>query len=76
MAASVRTSPDLALGQVAKLFDGSAPTTGRSPTPFDVSPIDGRFLFAKAIAQQPGGPTQVSVVLNWLDELKALAPGR
>ena len=42
--------------------------------PYDVSPIDGRFLMTETAESAPGGPTHVSVVLNWVDELTRLAP--
>jgi hypothetical protein len=38
-----------------------------------VSPIDGRFLLLKS---QPGadpGPTHVSVILNWFEDLRTRA---
>jgi hypothetical protein len=76
MTASVTTSPDLVLGRVIKLFDRSEPTPARSPAPYDVSPVDGRFLFMKTIEQQAGGPVLVTVFTNWLAELTALAPTR
>jgi len=35
---------------------------------------DGRFLTAQAVAAGSDGPTQVSVILNWLEELKQRVP--
>jgi hypothetical protein len=74
MAASVTLAPELKLGPVIKLFDSEKPEPTRSGRPYDVSPTDGRFLVTHAVAPEPGGPTQVSVVLNWTEELKRLAP--
>jgi hypothetical protein len=52
--------------------DGGAPvvivqTTKRSP-------VDGRFLMLKPAAEGSPGPTYVSVILNWLEELKQRVP--
>jgi serine/threonine-protein kinase len=74
MAASVTLSPALRLGPVTKLFDWDKPPAARSGNPYDVSPLDGRFIFAKLTASQPGGPTNVSIVTNWLEQLRALIP--
>ena len=76
MAASVTLEPELRLGTVTKLFDWQKPPATRSGRPFDVSPTDGRFLVTKTVTPNAGGPTQVSVVLNWTEELKRLVPNR
>jgi eukaryotic-like serine/threonine-protein kinase len=77
MAASVKTSPDLKLGPVIKLFDTRPPQSGRSGIPYDVSPVDGRFLVTKVLGPRPSGDQgDVSVVLNLRDQLRALAPTR
>jgi DNA-binding winged helix-turn-helix (wHTH) protein/Tol biopolymer transport system component len=72
MAAAVRLSPSLELGRVTKLFDWVRPPTvgGR---PYDVSPVDGRFL---VITNATGAneSTTISVVLNWFEELRGLVP--
>ena len=69
MAASIKLSPTLTLGPVKKLFDFQKPSVNRSGIPFDVAP-DGRFLTVPEVTAGNAGPTQVSVVLNWLEELK------
>jgi Tol biopolymer transport system component len=76
MAVSVRLSPTLALGGVTKLFDTRPPTHGISSRPYDVSPVDGRFLVTKPVVSgaAPGG--EVTVVLNWLEDLKRRVPTR
>jgi serine/threonine-protein kinase len=76
MAASVTLSPGLRLGKVTKLFDWQKPPAGRSGMIYDISPLDGRFLVTRPIVQTPEGPINVSVVLNWLDELRQLVPTR
>ena len=73
MAAEIELTPNLRLGEVKKLFEWQAPGSVISGHPFDVSPIDGRFLVPR-IATDADTVTEVSVVLNWLDELRRLAP--
>ena len=74
MAASVTLSPRLSLGRVTKLFDVEKPPSGLSGRPYDISPIDGRFLVVRPLKQTVGEPVDISVVLNWFDELKRLVP--
>jgi serine/threonine protein kinase len=74
MAASITFSPNPTVGSITKLFDWIKPTPRRAGTPYDVSPLDGRFLMAQPVTRIAGGPTHVSVVLNWTDELKRLIP--
>ena len=73
MAVEVELTPNLRLGEVKKLFEWQAPPSAISGHPFDVSPIDGRFLMPR-LAADTDAVTEVSVVLNWLDELRRLAP--
>jgi Tol biopolymer transport system component len=74
MAASVTLSPSPKLGSVTKLFDGNKPAAGISGVPYDISPLDGRFIMTQLAAAAGGGPTHVSVILNWSEELKAKVP--
>jgi hypothetical protein len=73
MAASVTLSSSVSLGRVAKLFDWEKPPNGPSGTPYDVSAADGRFLLEKPATEGPGA-INISVVLNWQEELKRLVP--
>ena len=73
MAASVQLSPSLELGRVTKLFDGVRPPSFVSGNPYDISPVDGRFLVVANVAA-PGESTTISVVLNWFEELRELVP--
>jgi serine/threonine-protein kinase len=73
MAASVTLSPSLSLGRVTRLFEWEKPPRGGSGTPYDVSPIDGRFLLEKVASEGPGA-INISVVLNWTEEMKRLVP--
>jgi serine/threonine-protein kinase len=74
MAASITLSPRLELGAVTKLFDFRKPPKGPSGMPYDLSPIDGRFLISEPVETGSTGPTHISVVLNWHEELKRLVP--
>jgi serine/threonine-protein kinase len=74
MAAAIELSPSLRVGSVSKLFDLEMPPRTVSGRPYDVSPLDGRFLVTKPVPQTAGGTAEISVVLNWFDELKDQVP--
>jgi Tol biopolymer transport system component/predicted Ser/Thr protein kinase len=74
MAVSITLSP-LVLGRTRKLFDTQAPSRVVSGKPYDVAP-DGRFLMLQSGAASPPGPIDITVVLNWTEELKRLVPVR
>ena len=74
MAVSVTLAPDLRIGATTKLFDWVKPPTGVSGRPYDVSPRDGRFIVARVLTAGSSGPTHVSVVLNWLQDLATRVP--
>jgi hypothetical protein len=73
MAVPITLSPALVLGTPKKLFDWQKPIRGRSGLLYDVAP-DGRFLMPKAEAPAPDGPTNVSLIYNWLPELRRREP--
>ena len=73
-AVSLKFSPDLIVGPATKLFDTRRPSPTVSGRPYDVSPIDGRFLVLKAATQPSDGRVTVSVVLHWFEELAAHVP--
>jgi serine/threonine-protein kinase len=74
-AASITLSPSLQLGRVTPLFQWTAPPPNVGGQAYDISPIDGRFLMTRAAAEA-GGPVDVSVVLNWFEELRERVPLR
>ena len=76
MAASVKLSPSLSLGRVTKLFDWEKPPSGASGRRYDISPVDGRFLMTKSATEGSNGAINISVVLNWFEELRERAPLR
>jgi hypothetical protein len=76
MAASVTLSPGLRVGSVRKLFDLEKPGWGPSGRSYDISPVDGRFLIPKRASGISEETIDISVVLNWDQELKRLVPTR
>jgi Tol biopolymer transport system component len=76
MAASVTLSPSLSLGGVTKLFKWEKPPRGPAGRRYDISPIDGRFLMLQSAGEGSDGLIDISVVLNWTEELKRLVPTR
>jgi hypothetical protein len=58
---------------VTKLFDWVRPPTFASGNPYDISPLDGRFLVVTNAPDANDFGT-ISVVLNWFEELRELAP--
>jgi hypothetical protein len=67
-------SPALDVGSARRLFDWEKPSRGVSGRPYDISPIDRRFLITKALPRNSADEVNVSVVLNWKAELKRLVP--
>ena len=70
MAAAVTLSPSLRIGRVTKLFDWRKPPRGISGRPYDISPVDGRFLLVNPGKRDPHDVIDISVVLNWFEELR------
>ena len=72
MAASIQTDPRFIFGTPRVLFEGDYfRATGRT---YDVAP-DGRFLMIKTGAQtDTARPRQITVVLNWTQELLERVP--
>jgi hypothetical protein len=74
MAVDIATQPAFAAGRPTLLFAGDyVPTPTLSPN-YDVSRDGRRFLMVQPSTQENATPTQVNVVLNWLEELKRLVP--
>jgi serine/threonine-protein kinase len=74
MAAAVETSPELELGAVKKLFDTDKPPPSISARPYDVNPVDGRFIVMRSVNAPDPGTVNVEVVLNWLEDLQDQVP--
>jgi hypothetical protein len=61
--------------RAARGFTGDYTPTDTSVPNYDVS-RDGRFLMLQPSAKDRAAPTQIIVVLNWLEELKQRVPTR
>lgn len=81
MAVAVETGQAFSMGTPRKLFSrlpylGGGSTPG---TPWDIHPDGKRFLMLKspgAASAAPGNPRKITVVLNWLEELKQKVPAK
>ena len=74
MAVSVTLSPTFTLGRATKLFQREKPPAGVTGLPYDISPVDGRFLVTKPVAERATELSHVSVVLNFLEDLNDRIP--
>jgi Tol biopolymer transport system component len=70
MAVATNTKANFSADTPKVLFEGHYATYNTMPA-YDVSPDGQRFLLAKTAEQ---GPQEISVVLNWTEELKQKAP--
>jgi serine/threonine-protein kinase len=67
MVADVSTSPELRVGKPRVLFRGSFATIqGKN---YDVTPDGQRFLMVRV--DEPAAPKEITVVLNWMEDLKS-----
>ena len=70
IAATVTTEPRLSIGKPTALFRGDfADIQGKN---YDVTPDGKRFLMVST--DQPVPPKEITVVLNWMEELKSRLP--
>jgi serine/threonine-protein kinase len=75
LAATVASNGKLAVGDSRKLFEVRAASgTSTQQAAYSVSPDGRRFLVQ--LPDPRAIPTQINVVLNWLEELKAKVPAR
>jgi len=65
-------TPAVRIGQPRKLFTREKPPEGRSGWPYDISPLDGRFIFLDRVLLPTSDSTQVSVVLNFFEDIRTL----
>ncbi len=74
MAAPVQLAPDFTLGVGIELFPNRGYRTNAvGARAYALSPIDGRFLMKKLVTDYSGG-NNISVVLNWFEELRERVP--
>ena len=77
MVVPVQTTPTFSAGNPSKLFDGRW-YIGQSGRTYDVSGDGQRFLMIKDVAasdQIAASPT-MTVVVHWIEELKARVPAK
>jgi eukaryotic-like serine/threonine-protein kinase len=74
MVVDIATQPAFAAGKPRVLFRGAYEPTVFTVANYDVSPDGQRFLMLKRSEQAAAAPTQINIVLNWLEELKRRVP--
>jgi serine/threonine-protein kinase len=72
MAAAVRLSPSIGFGRAIRLFDDVDLAVGNVTT-YSVAP-DGRFLLVEEGQPEITHRRQLTLILNWFEELNRLAP--
>jgi eukaryotic-like serine/threonine-protein kinase len=71
MAVDYTEQPEFLAGKPKMLFEGPYVPSPRSLSDYDVTSDGQRFLMLKNAEQKPG---EISVVLNWTEELKQKTP--
>jgi hypothetical protein len=66
----IDTRSGFSAGNPRVLFEGSYLPTSASFSYYDVSPDGERFIMLKPVESAVSAPTEIHVVLNWLQELK------
>jgi serine/threonine-protein kinase len=74
MAVPIAMRPTFTPGKPGTLFEKPYRRSGATPN-YDVSPDGQRFLMVKD-SEQATAVTQITVVLNWFEELKRKVPGK
>jgi eukaryotic-like serine/threonine-protein kinase len=74
MAVPVETEGLFSAGPSRTLFEGDYTRIGWNQANYDVAPDGKSFLMIKGSVQ--GGPREIGIIGNWLDELTALVPVR
>jgi len=77
LAVPMQPGSTLKAGRPQVLFEAALSVRGVGVRPYDVAP-DGRFFIIRSVQMEGGGgtPSNIIVVLNWLEELKRLVPTR
>ena len=74
MSVPIILSPELEVGPPTKLFDWVRPASVITARPYDISRVDGRFLMTRPVSASALPPIDISVVVNWYEELRRLLP--
>jgi len=75
MAVPVTTTPTFSAGAAHMLFEGPFRVDGPF-RPYDVTPDGQRFLMIRAAEQPSARVSEMVLVQNWTEELKARAPAK
>jgi Tol biopolymer transport system component len=75
MAVSIQAGPELRFSAPVALFTTSEFVFSPQPRSYDVAP-DGRFLMLKAPGRAQPGSRPLTVILNWVEEVKRATEGR
>jgi hypothetical protein len=67
----VQTVPAFGAGTPVKLFDGPWSTAGQATRNYDVTADGQRFLMIRDSATAAAAIRTLTVVVNWLEELRA-----
>jgi Tol biopolymer transport system component len=73
-AVDIKTEPTFSAGSPHLLFEGTYEKQPGVGANYNVSPDGQRFLMIKPGGVRQEGATQINVVLNWFEELKAKVP--
>ena len=71
MAVPVTTGASLEVGTPRPLFSTKAYVRTLSHRAYDVTPDDRRFIMLRALSDSTATPSQLVLVDNWMDELRA-----
>ena len=68
---SVTTTPTVQFGEPVSIYDGMVAFSELNARPFDVMPDGQRFLVIQEDPFAPAERPELSLVLNWIEELRA-----
>ena len=74
MKVTISTEPTLTVGTPERLFDGDYLAATGTTRPWDLTPDGQRFVIIKADPVSAQNSPEITVVLNWFEELKRLVP--
>ena len=76
MAVTIKTKPAFSAANPTEVFDDYYAGSNFASPNYDVTPDGQRFLMVTPSGKEPDVTQQVSVVLNWFEELERRVPGK
>jgi hypothetical protein len=73
MARAIESEPKFRPGKLAPLFEGKFYRPDLPAARYDIAPDGQHFVMVQDVES---GPTQIHIVQNWFEELKARVPTR